>query len=148
MRRAFIFGSIGLLVAAAAGGASWLLLQGPGAVEHGQSARLPDVAFHRLGPVVVPMFRSGRLIKHVTLEIALEVSAEDEQRVVRSMARLRDAYLAELHGLFSFRFVQDHEYILPLIKRRLLAVSQREMGPGVVREVLVQLMEERRRTAG
>jgi hypothetical protein len=146
MKRIFIAGTLAMLVAAGAA-AAWLLPHGRGEAAEGELPDSGDVIFVDLDTVVLPVFRAGRLIQHLTLGITLEVPADRAERVAAVMPRLRDAYLTELHGMFSLRFVQDRESVLPLVKRRLLVVSERELGTGAIRDVLVQSMEQRRRVA-
>jgi hypothetical protein len=58
------------------------------------------------------------------------------------MLRLKDAYLTELHALYSHRSVQDRADVVPLLNKRLLAVSERVLGPDIVKRILVNILEK------
>jgi hypothetical protein len=54
------------------------------------------------------------------------------------MPYLRDAFLTRLHDLMGRRSRDGRTFAPEVVKRRLLAESERVPGAGVVRDVLVQ----------
>ena len=58
--------------------------------------------------------------------------------------QLTDAFFSELYGLLARRFVRRQADVLPLLRRRLLVVSERMFGPGVVTGVLISEPSRRR----
>ncbi len=64
--------------------------------------------------------------------------------VTKSMRRLTDAYIKELHVLLARRFVWDDGDIVPLVRKRLMAASEQVMGSEAVKEVLVKGIQSRK----
>jgi flagellar protein FliL len=67
----------------------------------------------------------------------------DAPEVARRMPLLRDALLTELHGLFALRLVRDAGFESALVKDRLMQICERQLGAGVVTEVLLRELERR-----
>ena len=104
-------------------------------------------AFIALDPFIVPVIRGNEIVRHVNLEITLELApgvAEDD--VNEMMTFLRDAFIKRLHGIIGRRHGrrEDEGLDMARIKRGLLADSARVLGPDIVRDVLIQSSFERR----
>ena len=147
MKRAAIFLVLILVLGGAGAAGWWFMLREPPAetaesappAEAGDAPRYVDV-----DPVTVPVFRDGRVVQHMSFVVVLQVDGEDQQRVVyKSMRRLTDAYIRELHVLLSRRFVWQDDDIVPLVRKRLMAASARVVGREVVAEVLVKGIKTR-----
>lgn len=99
----------------------------------------PAPVFVTLEPFIVPVIREGRVVKQVNLTITLELAAPHVQtELAAKMPYLRDAFLTRLHGLMGRHRRDGRAFAPEVVKRRLLAESERVLGPGVVRDVLVQ----------
>lgn len=99
----------------------------------------PAPVFVTLEPFIVPVIREGRVVKQVSLTITLELAEPNaETEVAAKMPYLRDAFLTRLHGLMGRRRRDGRTFAPEVVKRRLLAESERVLGAGVVRDVLVQ----------
>jgi hypothetical protein len=138
-----------MLLVAAVGGASawWVLLRGEDqvAVAEPPPPALPE--FVELEPLVLPLIQEGQVTHHVTLTVVVEVVAGGKEQVLLAKRQLTDAYFSELYGLLALRVVRRQANVLPLLRRRLLVVSERLLGPGLVTSVLIS-EPSRRRPAG
>ena len=136
-----------LLVAAIGGAAAWwFLLRGE---EQAAVAEPPPAPpeFVELDPLVLPLIQEGQVTHHVTLTVVVEVAGGGKEQVLIAKRQLTDAFFSELYGLLARRFVRRQADVLPLLRRRLLVVSERMFGPGVVTGVLIS-EPSRRRPAG
>ena len=128
-----------MLVVAACGGAAawWFLLREPEdvAVTAPEPTGVPE--FVEFEPLVLPLIQEGQVTYHVTLKVVVETTASGKEQVLLAKRQLTDAYLSELYGLLARRFVRRQANAIPLLRRRLLVVSDRLLGPGVVSDVLL-----------
>ncbi len=88
-------------------------------------------------PLVIPIIQDGQVIRQLVVQITLQVGAEHERRVLEYGPYLTDAFLGELYGLYALRHVRELGNPQPLLNRRLLAVSDRVLGPNIVDQVRV-----------
>jgi hypothetical protein len=97
-----------------------------------------------LDAMTVTLFRgdapAGMLMVRVILQIH---KGEDRAHLTGERLRLRDVILRELHRLADREAHNGPKIDLDLVKRRLLKVSQRAMGPNMVDDVLVQALLRR-----
>ena len=107
----------------------------------GESAPMGDQAlFIELDPLTAPFLRDGKFAHYVLLVVSLEVgSKRDIERVREMLPRLRDAFVTELHTLAATRSPDQRPINVARVKARLIAGAHKALGPGVVRDVLVQL---------
>lgn len=145
---------IALVVALLAGGgvAAWqLLLRDPddeAAAEQAAEVRSEPPTQIELTPVVMPLIQEGHVTKHITYQIVVEVDLEDEDLVYLAQRQLTDAYISELHGLLALRYVREMDDALPFMQRRLLAVSDRLLGSGVIDAVLLSELSAKKPIRG
>ncbi len=128
-----------MLVVAAAGGAAawWFLLRAPEEVAVTAPGPTDVPEFVEFEPLVLPLIQEGQVTYHVTLKVVVETNARGKEQVLLAKRQLTDAYLSELYGLLARRFVRRQANAIPLLRRRLLVVSDRLLGPGVVSDVLL-----------
>ncbi len=136
-----------MLVVAAGGGAAawWFILRAP--EEVAEAAPVPTgepPEFVQFEPLVLPLIHQGQVTHHVTMTVVVETTAAGKEQVLLAKRQLTDAYLSELYGLLARRFVRRQANALPLLRRRLLVVSDRLLGPGVVTDVLLAEPSRRR----
>lgn len=137
-----------LLVAAVGGAAAWwFLLRGAEQAAVAEPAPPAPPEFVELDPLVLPLIQEGQVTHHVTLTVVVEVAGGGKEQVLIAKRQLTDAFFSELYGLLARRFVRRQADVLPLLRRRLLVVSERMFGPGVVTGVLIS-EPSRRRPAG
>ena len=104
------------------------------------SAAMAGVHFVEMKALTAPFIRDGVFAQYVVLVINLEVANESDVAIVHeNKPRLRDAFVSELHALAAVRPPEQRLINLARVKARLLAGASRVLGPGVVRDILVQL---------
>lgn len=111
-----------------------------GAPAHAQEPALPGVdkpISVRMDPLVVSLQRNGVVEKHVGFVVVLEVpSITAQTRVQDLMAKLTDAFVVDLNALASLPGAVDKGIDAEALRRRLLASSNRVLGPDVVRNIV------------
>ena len=163
MKRIAILIALVLLFAGAGGGAWWFLLRDQPdeqsaekkaeaelaqAMEE-QSGLLMSTRYIRLQPMVLPIIREGRVILHLTLVMIVELDEPmQREELDQVLPPLTDAIFTELHSLFSLRYVQERGYDLPFVKERIYRVSERVLGEGILKAVLIQSMNKRKPQTG
>ena len=100
-------------------------------------------ALFDLDPITVPLIEDHQVKRFLIVHVALEVTKGDGENVVKlRVPYLRDAYIRYLLALASLDInpgIKDLEFL----RGRLLEVSQRAVGPGIVKNVLFQHVFER-----
>lgn len=147
-----------LLVLAGAGAAGWWFFLRPppdqAAADAGSQPEAPAEGIFtksaiEFDPIVLPILREGRVRRHMTFVLSLEMDRPlslDEIRVLKP--RLRDAFLSELHGIYAFRHVQEGDTAMPVIRQRLARAGERVLGPGAVKAVFFKYIGRRDLPAG
>ncbi|HEY9537646.1 MAG TPA: hypothetical protein VIS03_08635 [Kiloniellaceae bacterium] len=125
------------------GGAAWWFLLGPGAdrtTDIFAAINKPDPVFVSVDPpLVISLIQQGEVTHHVTMQLNLLLADERNLDATnRRMPLLRDAMLTELHSLFALRLVRDAGFESALVKQRLLDICARELGAGIVSEILLR----------
>jgi hypothetical protein len=121
------------------GGAWWFLLrEDPGAAEQAAAEAVPP-SFVDLEPFVVPVVRDGGVRKVIRIDLAVEVKGDAESQDA-GLPRLTDAFVSELYGLFGRRQIEDRQFDLAIVKRRLQSAADNALGEGIVVAVLIQGM--------
>ncbi|CAE7881968.1 unnamed protein product [Symbiodinium necroappetens] len=107
-----------------------------------KAAQKPEPVYVSLTPLVVPVIENNRVTHHLTLAISVEVAgASGDAKLREAMPRVIDAFTTELYGLMSLEFVREGGVELPLVKQRLILVGERELGPEVVTDVLIEAVD-------
>ncbi|HSK41890.1 MAG TPA: hypothetical protein VK943_19145 [Arenibaculum sp.] len=118
-----------------------------GAVADDMPARSPSAVpvFVNIGPLTIPVLASDRIDQLVTLIVAVEVDdAVTGERVRAQGPRLTDAYLTSIYGsVATGRLMEDGIVDIAAVKARLAEESRRVLGPATVRDVLVQVVNQR-----
>jgi hypothetical protein len=109
-----------------------------------QAAMRGDMRYVSLAPLLVSVIRHNDVRKLVTLMITIELEGPDKRSKVEDlMPRLRDGYISDLQRVFGTGIYDDRTVDLPLVKKRLLAISRKIVGAGVVHNVLILNAMER-----
>jgi len=147
MKRIVILLVLVLLLAGGGGAAWWFLLrevpvdaaaeaEGVPETESENSARMRYV---ELEPMVLPIIREGQVTLHLTLVLAVELTTPmPAVEVARLRRPLRDAIFTELHSVYALRYVQEKGFNHPIVRERLMRASERVMGPGAIKAILVR----------
>jgi flagellar basal body-associated protein FliL len=104
-----------------------------------------DVGFLHLKPLFAPIVRHREFQGYVVLSLELELAdRENLSYVEHRMQGLRDAFIEDLHLQAVGRRTDAPNIDLRELKKRFLALSEEVLGPGIVTDVLVQSVMERR----
>ncbi len=149
MRKFIIIMVTALIVLGGGGGAAWwFFLQEPGEEAVAESAEKPLNArpeFVQIDTIVIPVIREGAVLHHLSYSLEIEVKDTDAKfRLYESFRELRDAFIVELHSLAAMRFVQQGNYDIHLIKKRLKLVGDKIVGKNVIEAILVRHLAKRR----
>lgn len=113
--------------------------------EEAANAPPPTPSYVTLDPFIVPLIREGVVTRHLTLAIKLEVRDDESLAELEGrIPELRDAFLSELYGLYSLRYVQEHAEELDFTKQRLIKAGNSLLGREVVTGILVTGIQVRR----
>lgn len=135
MKRLFVI--IPILLLLGSGAAWWFILQAPNEPQVVEQPPPPPPEFVELTPMVLPLIQEGKVVQHLTLKVVLEVPAGTVDDITSAERQLTDALFSELHGLLAMRYVREQQDMPGFLARRLLMVSERLMGRGVILKVLV-----------
>lgn len=134
-----------------AGGAWWFLLreEGPDDGEPEAAVAAPP-PFVDLEPMLVPVVRDGGVRRLIKIDLAVELrdAAATEASAASggkgeggtSLPHLTDVFMSELYALFGRRQMEERQYDLAIVKRRLQSAADRVLGEGRVVAVLIQGM--------
>lgn len=86
--------------------------------------------------LTIPLIRNGRLQGQIGFDLRLEIELSNSTRVNQEMVHLRDAYLKSLHEFLPGHMVGRRTADLQLVKGRLIKVSDKLLGKGVVLRIL------------
>lgn len=139
---------VALILLLGGGGAAWWFVMGPGAEKTSEliaEISKPDPVFIAINPpFVISLIQEGEVTHHITMQLTLLLNDDyDEDVTTKRMPLLRDALLTELHSLFALRLVRNAGFESPLVKERLMEVCDRQLGKGVVGEILMREVERR-----
>lgn len=142
MKKLLLIGMALILLGGGAGG-WWFFLRSPAAppAAPGEAVASSDrtPVYVPLPSIVVSVLRGERLVRHVKVDVALEVHGEaNRAQLVAGLPRVLDAFVVELHELLRHRYVEEGGYDPALLKRRLKAAAARAIGPGLVADILVK----------
>lgn len=139
---------VALILLLGGGGAAWWFLMGPGAEKTSEliaEINKPEPVFVPIDPpLVISLIQEGEVTHHVTMQLTLLLNDDyDVDATDRRMPLLRDALLTELHSLFALRLVRNAGFESPLVKQRLMEVCERQLGKGIVGDILMREVERR-----
>lgn len=146
--RIVILIAVALILLLGGGGAAWWFLLGPGAERTSEimaEMNQPDPVFLPVEPpLIISLIQEGEVTHHVTMGLNLLLTDENSlDAAARRMPLLRDALLTELHSLFALRLVRTAGFESDLVKQRLLQICERQLGKGVVADILLRELERR-----
>jgi flagellar FliL protein len=130
------------------GGAAWWFLMGPGAERTNElisQINKPEQVYIPVEPaLIISLIQEGEVTHHVTMRIMLLLHDDfDAGMTNQNMARLRHAFLTEMHSLFALRLVRNAGFESLLVKQRLMLVCERLLGKGIVADIVLREVERR-----
>lgn len=105
-----------------------------------------DHSFVQLDPLLLPIIDETGVNQIVSISIVVEVSDDEKAKKVETLApRLKDAYIQELYGVLNKHAALRGGVVqVGSIKERLRQISQSVMGDGIVEDVLLQVVQQRK----
>jgi flagellar FliL protein len=124
-----------------------LLIAWQPALGAGKEEKKPEgPVFVTLPAINIPVFEGDTMTRQATLVLALELEkGHVEADVARFRPLLVDAYITDLTTLFEARSFEDRIIDPQVVKPALLETTERVVGPGLVKDVLIQQAMERAR---
>lgn len=93
----------------------------------------------------VPIIRDGKIISHMNIRITVEtLGHENRDKVIEKRQKLYSAFLRDLHGVMAFRYRSGLPFDPKAVKVRLLKIAHQIHGKGVVKDVLIDRIFDRK----
>ena len=101
--------------------------------------------FIELSPLVLPIVDKNGVSQVVNIVVVIEVEgSRDYDLVIDLEPRLLDAYIQDLYGVLNRHAALKGGVLqVGMIKHRLTGISERVLGDGVVKGVLLQVVQQR-----
>lgn len=137
-----------VLLLGGGGAGAWLFLMKDNHAEAAEppppSQQTPPV-FVEFNPLRLPILGDTEVEQIVDIIVVLEVADQATADEVISVApRLTDAFMQDLYGELHVQQIAPNGTVdLRRIKRRLVEAANRTLGEGVVRDALVQMVNQR-----
>ncbi|MHA1600075.1 MAG: hypothetical protein ACTSW2_04550 [Alphaproteobacteria bacterium] len=147
MKRLVILLVIVLLVAGGGGAAWWFLLREAPVDAAAEAEATPETEsedaarkrFVELEPMVLPIIREGQVTLHLTIVLVVELTTPiPKVEIAQKQRPLRDAIITELHSVYALRYIQEKGFDHPIVRERLMRASERVLGLGTVKALLVR----------
>jgi len=127
------------------GGSLYFLEIGPFKPKKGEARRSfqkkekDTTVFIDMDPLAIPIFQGNRVAATIQIQVKLETNNKSNAETINNrLPVITDAFVRDLHG-FMPRLLKAKERVdVLIIKQRLQMVSDKVVGKGVVRNVLVQ----------
>ncbi len=100
----------------------------------------PPIVQVRMAPISVSVIGTDRAEQTVSILVSLETEAPQQAMVKANMPRLSDAFLSTMYiGVNNRQIVRKDGLInISAVKEKLGVAADRVLGPGVVKNILVQ----------
>ncbi len=101
--------------------------------------------FVELSPLVLPIVDQNGVSQTVIIVVVIEVGSDKDAGKVRNLEpRLKDAFIQDLYGVLNkHAALRGGVLQVGVIKKRLGSISNRVMGDDVVKDVLLQVVQQR-----
>ena len=117
------------------------------AVDREQGLKPPPISgvpdFVELQPIVLPVIERNAVTRQVGILLTLELAEGQAAATIEPKRRqLMDAFIRELHAIYSMRSSTGRVVDEGIIKQHLLRTSDGILGKGVVHAILVKRLVE------
>lgn len=101
--------------------------------------------FYQLAPLTFPVIDHAGKAQQISLLVSLELDDATMDDVRAIQPRLFDAYIQDMYGLLGSGEGLIHENVVNVekIKERLTVITKRVMGKDMIKEVLLQVVQQR-----
>lgn len=106
----------------------------------------PEFEYLMLDPLNLPIIDDRGVSQQVSLVVSLEMKFGNLEKVKVYQPKLADAYIQDLYGMLGtgHGLMSGNVLDVRLIKDRLAQVTQKMLGPDMVKDVLLQVVQQRR----
>lgn len=106
----------------------------------------PVAQFVPLDALILPIIDDSGVTQTVTMLVSLEVEDEAAAKEVANLTpRIKDAFIQDMYGTLNRKNAMNASGLIDVeqIKARLNKISLKVMGPGKVKDVLLQVVQQR-----
>jgi flagellar FliL protein len=98
----------------------------------------------RMDPLVVPVMDSEGISQTVSMVVAFEVEDQAGADKIESLKpRIKDAFIENLYGMLNKQVAMEQGVLkVGYVKQRLNDISVKVLGEGVVKGVLLQIVQQ------
>ena len=150
MVKAVIVLVLGIALLGGAGYGGWMLYNIYLVPHEGEEPKKEEpppkvpTSFVRMPPLVVPVIGHAKVEQFITIVVTMEVVAEKAPIVQAHQPKMVDAFLTALYGAIDDKSVMAGNLVnIPAVKEKLTATAAKVVGPGMVQDVLVQVVTQR-----
>lgn len=156
--RKLIMGLAALGVLAGGGGGAYFYLKKPAEAALPESEKAEEHAeakkddhgeekgptFVKFDPLVVPIMDGDGISQTISMLITFEVADEEGAKKVESLKpRIKDAMIQNMYGLLNQQAAMENGVLrVGYVKKRLSEVTEKVMGEGVIKDVLLQMVQQ------
>lgn len=90
------------------------------------------------GLLIVPVVQDREVKKTAEMILRLEVPFDKKEVVAQNLPRLQNAFLADMMGFLPYQLRDGAALDVPAVRRRLTAICDKVLAPGMVRDVLIE----------
>jgi len=90
------------------------------------------------GLLMVPVIQNHEVRKQAEMIVRLEVEPRNKEIVARNLPRLQNAFLEDMINFLGTNVQPGQPLDIQAISRRLMVVADRTLGPGYLRNVVVE----------
>ena len=118
---------------------------GEGGGEEGKKIT-PEFEYLQLDPLNLPIVTDGGVLQQISLVVSLEMKFGNLEKVKQYQPKLADAYIQDLYGLLGMGhgLMNGNVLDVKMIKDRLALITTKVLGPDMVKDVLLQVVQQRR----
>jgi len=148
MKRILILLLVLLLLAVGAAGGAYVFMPGllglkpePAAPTQPQEPPKPvsvKPATVRMATIDVPVMIDGKIDRQVHFSVVLVATPETLAAVQAGLPRLRNGIIQFCYEAFPKQYAEHGRMDLPRLKASLAQIAERVLGPGAVKDVLLQ----------
>lgn len=113
-----------------------------GSGDHG--AKPVGPLYVRMDPLVVPVMDSEGISQTVSMVVAFEVEDQAGADKIESLKpRIKDAFIENLYGMLNKQVAMEQGVLkVGYVKQRLNDISSKVLGEGVIKGVLLQMVQQ------
>jgi flagellar FliL protein len=101
--------------------------------------------FVQLDPLILPIVGKDGFTQVVSMVVVIETPDEASKAKIEYLSpRLKDAYIQDMYGVLSQETMADNGVLhVTALKNRLQKVSDKVLGDGMAKDVLLQVVQQR-----